>query len=122
MDITLIIQAIEAAIAAAPQVEKAVASAKTWVTGLFESGAIDVVTQNKIHSHIDGIQAAVLAGTVPPAWTVEADPGSPTNTAPVTSSAPAGTPEATSAPEASAPTSSAPATEASAPLGDKVPE
>lgn len=103
MDITLIIQAIEAAIAAAPQIEKAVASAKTWVTGLFESGAIDVVTQNKIHSHIDGIQAAVVAGTVPPAWTVEADPGSPTNTAPVTSGAPAVAAEASPAPDASAP-------------------
>jgi hypothetical protein len=114
MEINLIIQAIQAAIVAAPQIEKAVASAKTWVTGLFESGAIDVNTQNKIHSHIDAVQAAVLAGTVPPAWQVEADPRSPTNTAPVTSSAPAGTSEAPPATEASAPpapSQSAPATD-----------
>lgn len=105
MEISLIIQAVEAAIAAAPQVEKAAASAKTWITGLFESGAIDVVTQNKIHSHIDAVQAAVLAGTVPPAWTVEADPGSPSTPAPAPGTAPAATSPATS--EGSSPTNAA---------------
>ena len=80
----LIIQGIEAAIAAAPQVIDVAEKGKALIASLFEAGAITIDQQNTTHAHIDAIQAAVIAGIVPPSWTVEADPGS----APAASAAP----------------------------------
>jgi hypothetical protein len=72
--IALIIQAVEAAIKAAPQVEAVAVKGKEWVTSLFEAGLISKATQDAIHSHVDAIRDAFLTGSIPPQWTVEPDP------------------------------------------------
>jgi predicted RNA-binding protein associated with RNAse of E/G family len=72
--IALIIQGFQAAIAAAPQVEALAVKAKDYVTSLFESGLISKETQDAIHAHVDAISAAAKAGSLPPEWSVEADP------------------------------------------------
>lgn len=70
----LVIQGIEAAIAAAPQVIDVAEKGKALIDSLFTAGAITVDQQTATKSHVDAVQSAVQAGTVPPAWTVEADP------------------------------------------------
>lgn len=72
--IGLIMQGIEAAISAAPQVEALVVKAKDFIASLFGAGLITKATQDSLHARIDAVCAAALAGQVPPAWTVEADP------------------------------------------------
>lgn len=72
-DLLLVIQGIEAAIAAAPQVIDVVEKGKALITSLFEAGAITIDQQNATHAHVDAVQAAVLAGYVPPSWQVESD-------------------------------------------------
>lgn len=72
--VLLIVQAIQAAIAAAPQVVSLVESSKAYIDALFSAGLISEEVQNKIRSHVDAISAAALAGTELPEWTVEADP------------------------------------------------
>lgn len=72
--IALIIQGIQAAIAAAPQVEALALKAKEFISELFGAGLITKETQDALHAHVDAVCAAALAGTPPPAWTVEADP------------------------------------------------
>ncbi len=72
--ILLIVQAIQAAIKAAPMVEEIVVKAKDWVTSLFSAGLISIETQHAIHSHIDALTASVNSGQVPPEFQVEADP------------------------------------------------
>lgn len=70
----VVMEGIQAAIAAAPQVIDVAEKGKALVSSLFSAGVISVDTQNNAHSHIDAIQAAVQAGTVPPSWQVEPDP------------------------------------------------
>lgn len=72
--ILLIIQAIQAAIAAAPQIEQVAIDAKNWVASLFSNSLISKETQDLIHAHVDAYQEALLNGTTPPEFTVEADP------------------------------------------------
>jgi hypothetical protein len=72
--LALIIEAIEAAIKAAPQVEAIAVKGKEWVTTLFQGGLISKATQDAIHSHVDEVRDAFLAGVTPPEWTVEPDP------------------------------------------------
>ena len=99
-DLALIIQGIEAAIAAAPKVIAVAEKGKELITSLFQAGAISIEQQHATHSHVDAIMNAALAGETPPAWTVEADPGSPTpapsNATPAASSTSATAPEASS--------------------------
>lgn len=99
--LALIIQGIEAAIAAAPKVIAVAQKGKEMIAELFNAGAISIEQQHAVHSHVDAVMNAALAGETPIAWTVEADPGA--NTSPAPSSAPATASEATAAPEASAP-------------------
>ncbi len=70
----LVIQGVEAAIAAAPQVIEVAQKGKELISALFSAKAITAEQQDKVHAHVDAIQAAVLAGQTPPAWQVEADP------------------------------------------------
>jgi hypothetical protein len=72
--IPLIIQGVQLAIAAAPQVEAIAKSAKDFFSSLFSAGLISKATQDALHAHVDACQAAALSGTVPPEFTVEADP------------------------------------------------
>lgn len=72
--LALIIQYVQAGIAAAPAVVTEVKRAKTFFSDLFGSGAITIERQRALHAHVDAIQAAVMNGDTPPQWTVEADP------------------------------------------------
>jgi hypothetical protein len=72
--IPLIISAIQAAIAAAPQVAKVVAGAKAWISSLFAGGIITAEQQDALHAHVDSIAALNATGIRPAAWTVEPDP------------------------------------------------
>jgi hypothetical protein len=72
--IGLIVQGIQAAIAAAPQVESLAIKAKDFISELFSQGLISKETQDALHAHVDEICAALLAEQAPPAWTVEPDP------------------------------------------------
>lgn len=122
-DLLLIIQGIEAAIAAAPKLIAVAQKGKELITTLFEGGAMTVEQQNSTHAHIDAVQAAVLAGNVPPAWTVEADPTSPEDVAAIASAQSAGQAASESAPvaevSAPAPTTDGQEGNASAAQGDK---
>lgn len=70
----LIIQGIQAAITLAPGAIKIVEAAKAMIESLFQAGVISAQEQNALFAHVDALQAAVLAGEVPPAWRVEPDP------------------------------------------------
>ncbi len=72
--ILLIIQAIQAAIAAAPGVVDLVEKAKTFIDGLFTAKLITADQQTAMKNHVDSLQALALAGIVPPHWKVEPDP------------------------------------------------
>ncbi len=72
--ILLIIKAIQAAIAAAPQVEAIAIKAKEFITSLFTAQVITAAQQDAIHAHIDSLAAAAAANQPPPEFLVEADP------------------------------------------------
>jgi len=72
--LTLIIQGLTAAIAAAPTIITQIENAKALIEGLFSAGVITKETQDALHTHLDTVVAAVLAGQVPPEFAVEADP------------------------------------------------
>ncbi len=72
--VALLIQGIQAAIAAAPQIADVALKAKQFIASLFGAGVISQGTQDKIHAHVDAICAAAIAGQELPEWTVEADP------------------------------------------------
>lgn len=72
--ISSLMSAIQLAIAAAPKVVKLYEDAKTFISALFSAGVISKADQDAMHAHVDLIQAAVDAGTIPPSWTVETDP------------------------------------------------
>jgi len=72
--LALIIQGIQAGIAAAPQIEAVAIKGKEFITSLFEGGVITKAQQDATHAHIDAVAAAVKSGGLPPEWSVEADP------------------------------------------------
>ncbi len=72
--ILLILQAIEAAIAAAPKVIEIVVKAKEFITTLFTAGAISKEVQDAMHLSVDSKAALAQAGVVDPAWRVDPDP------------------------------------------------
>ena len=72
--IALIIQGIQAAIAAAPQIIEVVTAAKNFISSLTSAKAISVQQQNLIHAHIDAYAALVAQGIIPQAWQVQPDP------------------------------------------------
>lgn len=70
----LILQGLQAAIAAAPQIKSIIENGKALFQSLFDAGLITAEQQNKLEAHVDEVCRAALAGEVPPAWQVEADP------------------------------------------------
>lgn len=72
--VTSVISAIQLVIAAAPKVEALYVKAKDFISAMFGAGIITVEQQDALHKHVDALQAAALAGTPPPSWTVESDP------------------------------------------------
>ena len=69
-----IIQGIQVAINAAPQVVEIVESAKNLINGFFAGKLITKEQQDALHAHIDSISAMAKSGIVPPAWQVRPDP------------------------------------------------
>lgn len=74
MSISVIVQAIIAAISAAPQIEELVVKTKEWVTALFTSKVITAEQQAALHQHVDSVAAMAKAGMWPSHWTIEPDP------------------------------------------------
>lgn len=72
--LALVIQGIQAAIAAAPQIEAVVTAGKDYITALFSAGAITADQQNAVHAHVDAVAAAVASGQTPPEFVVAPDP------------------------------------------------
>jgi hypothetical protein len=73
----LIIQGVLAAIQAAPQVIEVVTSAKNFIASLVGAKVISVAQQDAVHAFADAQEKLLESGYVPPAWTVEPDPGAP---------------------------------------------
>lgn len=69
-----IITGIRLAIQAAPQAVDILKKAKAFITSLFSAGLITKEEQQRAHDHLDALQAAALAGEVPPHWQVDPDP------------------------------------------------
>jgi hypothetical protein len=72
--ILLILQAIEAAIGAAPKVLEIAAKAKEFITTLFTAGIISKEIQDAMHLSVDAKAAMAAAGVIDPAWRVDPDP------------------------------------------------
>lgn len=69
-----IVSYISLATKLAPTAKQLYADGKAIVDRLFKGGVITADQQNQIKAWADAHQAATLAGQVPPAFTVEADP------------------------------------------------
>lgn len=69
-----LVQAIHAAIAAAPQVVEVAEKAKDFIASLFRAELISKDQQDRIHAHVDAVAASLASGATPPEFTVEADP------------------------------------------------
>lgn len=70
----LIIQAIQAGLAAAPQAIEIIEKGKAMISALFTSGVITKEEQDIIDKQVDAIQALVDSGNIPAHWGVEPDP------------------------------------------------
>jgi hypothetical protein len=75
-----ILAGIQAAIAAAPQIEGIVTSAIALWKSLFEAGLISVEQQNAMNDFVKGVAGLKATGLLPPAWQVQPDPAPPTTT------------------------------------------
>lgn len=72
--ILLIVQGIQAAIAAAPGVIAVVEKGKDLISALFTAGKITKEQQDALHARIDADAALAASGIVPPEFQVEPDP------------------------------------------------
>lgn len=72
--ILLILQGIEAAIAAAPKVIEIAAKAKEFIASLFSAGIISKEIQDAMHLNVDAKVALAQAGVIDAAWKVDPDP------------------------------------------------
>ena len=72
--VLLVMQAVQACIAAAPGVADIVVKAKDLISSLFTAQLITKAQQDALHAHVEAHAALVAAGIVPPHWSVEADP------------------------------------------------
>lgn len=71
MNIALILSFVQLAIKAAPMVKDIYDKGRELIDHLFAQGLIDKATQDKLKAWADAHQAATLAGSVPPEFTVE---------------------------------------------------
>lgn len=69
--IAQIVSYVQLAVKAAPQAKELYDEAKALFTSLFSAGLITKAQQDAAMSWADAHQAAVLAGEVPPEFTVE---------------------------------------------------
>ena len=60
-ELLLIVQGIEAAIAAAPEIVDLIEKAKAFITSLSDAGLITKATQDALHAHVDA-RCAAAAG------------------------------------------------------------
>lgn len=70
--IAQIISYVTLSLKAAPAAKELYDEAEALFQSLFEEGVITVEQQNALNAWADAHQAATLAGTVPPEFTVEA--------------------------------------------------
>lgn len=70
----MILQGLQAAIAAAPQIRSLVENGQALFASLFEAGLITKEQQDKLDARAEEICRAALAGEEPPHWLVEPDP------------------------------------------------
>lgn len=74
MELELIVEAVEAAVQAAPLVENLITQTKNWIDSLASANLIPAATQDDLKAHVDAVAAAVNAGQTPPEFLVEPDP------------------------------------------------
>ena len=72
--IPLILQGVQAAIAAAPTAIDIIVKAKALIASLFTAGLITKDQQDTTHAHLDSIQAMALSGLFPAWWQVQPTP------------------------------------------------
>lgn len=75
--VSTIVSVIQAIVKYAPDALKAYTAVKQFIAGLFGAGVISKEDQDKLFAYVDSVLAAHTAGEVPPAWTVEPDPPTP---------------------------------------------
>lgn len=78
--ILLVLQGLQIALNAAPDVIAIINGAKQVFSGLFEAGKITKEQQAALHGEVDSICAMAKAGLLPPEFQVEPDPVSTTPT------------------------------------------
>lgn len=74
MPVAVIIQAILAALAAAPQFTDLFIKAKDFFAGMFAAGLITKEQQDALFARVDADLKLFSTGMVPTWWTVEPDP------------------------------------------------
>jgi hypothetical protein len=72
--LALIAQALQLAIAAAPEVIAVSQKVTELIEELFKADAISIEQQTALKDHMDAVMTAALSGQEPPHWTVEPDP------------------------------------------------
>jgi hypothetical protein len=69
-----LIQVLPLLISAAQDAKPIIDASKKVIAGWVNEGLISVSVQNQLHEHMDALQAAALAGDVPPEFVVRPDP------------------------------------------------
>lgn len=80
--ISQVLNGIQAAISAWPQVQGIITSGKLMFTALFEGKVISVEDQAAVHAYLDGLSLMAKQGLIPPALQVDPDPVTPAPAAP----------------------------------------
>ena len=73
MEAMTIIEAVLAAVSAAPKVETLAVSAKEFITQMFKAGLINKATQDATFAFMESVRALSEAGITPPSWKVVPD-------------------------------------------------
>jgi hypothetical protein len=74
MNPAIVIGLIQAVIAAAPDIAKAAAAVKDFISGLVGAGVIDAAKQDALKAYVDSCMQLALTGQLPDHWRVEPDP------------------------------------------------
>jgi hypothetical protein len=72
----LVLQGIQAAIQAAPQVKEVIDAGKQMISSLFTANVITKEQQDTLHAQVDQIADDFANGRIPSSWLVKPDPAS----------------------------------------------
>ena len=72
--VLIVLQLVQAIIAAAPSIVEGVKQAKLAIDALFSFGIIDDTIQNATKLYVDGLAAIAELGVPPPHWQVRPNP------------------------------------------------